>query len=50
MSDELIIEDLRLGEGKTCVKGALITTQYRGWLETAKNLIRPTHAASPFNA
>lgn len=33
MSNELQIEDLVLGEGKTCVKGALITTQYTGTLE-----------------
>ena len=28
----LEIEDLVIGEGKECVKGALITTQYRGFL------------------
>lgn len=33
MSHELEIIDLIVGEGKTCVKGALITTQYKGWLE-----------------
>ncbi|AYN92578.1 FKBP-type peptidyl-prolyl cis-trans isomerase [Pseudomonas sp. LTJR-52] len=33
MSDELTIEDIQLGEGKEAVKGALITTQYRGTLE-----------------
>lgn len=33
MSHELEIIDLVIGEGKTCVKGALITTQYTGWLE-----------------
>lgn len=33
MSHELEIIDLVIGEGKTCVKGALITTQYKGWLE-----------------
>lgn len=31
--DELKIEDVRLGDGKTAVRGALITTQYRGFLE-----------------
>ena len=30
---ELQVEDLQLGEGKAVVKGALITTQYRGYLE-----------------
>lgn len=33
MSHELEIIDLVIGEGKTCVKGALITTQYKGQLE-----------------
>ncbi|MBT1444445.1 FKBP-type peptidyl-prolyl cis-trans isomerase [Shewanella sp. JM162201] len=29
---ELKIDDLIIGDGKEAVKGALITTQYRGWL------------------
>jgi peptidylprolyl isomerase len=33
MINELIIEDLVCGEGKTVVKGALITAHYTGWLE-----------------
>lgn len=33
MSDELQIVDIQLGDGKEAVKGALITTQYRGCLE-----------------
>lgn len=33
MSTELEITDIRLGDGKTVVKGALITTQYTGTLE-----------------
>lgn len=33
MSDELQITDLVIGEGKEAVRGALITTQYTGWLE-----------------
>jgi peptidylprolyl isomerase len=33
MNDELQIIELQLGEGKEAVKGALITTQYRGTLE-----------------
>ncbi|WP_027470066.1 FKBP-type peptidyl-prolyl cis-trans isomerase [Deefgea rivuli] len=32
MSNELIIEDLVIGEGKAAVKGALITTHYTGTL------------------
>lgn len=33
MNDELIIEDIEIGTGKAAVKGALITTQYNGFLE-----------------
>ncbi|MEG4314938.1 FKBP-type peptidyl-prolyl cis-trans isomerase [Pseudomonas sp. FIP_A4] len=33
MSDELLIEDIQPGDGKAVVKGALITTHYRGTLE-----------------
>lgn len=33
MNNELIIEDLLLGDGKAVVKGALIITQYTGTLE-----------------
>ncbi len=33
MQNELMIEDIRLGDGKTAVKGALITTHYRGFLD-----------------
>lgn len=33
MHDDLHIEDVQLGDGKAVVKGALITTQYRGQLE-----------------
>ncbi len=32
MSAELKIEDLLVGDGKAAVRGALITTQYRGFL------------------
>lgn len=32
MNDELLVEDIQLGDGKAGVKGALITTQYRGTL------------------
>lgn len=32
MTPELQITDLQPGDGKTVVKGALITTQYTGWL------------------
>ena len=32
MNDELLVEDIQLGDGKAVVKGALITTQSRGTL------------------
>ena len=32
MNNELLITDLQIGEGKTVVKGALITTHYTGTL------------------
>lgn len=32
MKNELLVEDIQLGDGKAVVKGALITTQYRGTL------------------
>lgn len=33
MQNELMIEDISLGDGKLAVKGALITTHYRGFLD-----------------
>lgn len=33
MANELIIEDILIGDGKSAVKGALIFTHYRGFLE-----------------
>lgn len=33
MPEQIEITDIVLGEGKAVVKGALITTQYTGWLE-----------------
>jgi len=36
MSQELIITDLKEGTGKTCVKGALISVHYEGFLENGK--------------
>ncbi|WP_426139699.1 FKBP-type peptidyl-prolyl cis-trans isomerase [Pseudomonas sp. DWP3-1-2] len=33
MNEELLITDVRTGDGKEVVKGALITTQYTGFLE-----------------
>ncbi|HBZ92512.1 MAG TPA: peptidylprolyl isomerase [Pseudomonas sp.] len=48
MSDELIIEDLQLGDGKAVVKGALITTQYRGWLADGSEFDSSYSRGKPF--
>ena len=48
MSDELIIEDLQLGDGKAVVKGALITTQYRGWLADGSEFDSSFSRGKPF--
>lgn len=48
MSDELKIEDLLLGSGKAAVKGALITTQYRGWLEDGSEFDSSYSRGKPF--
>lgn len=48
MSDELIVEDLQLGDGKACVKGALITTQYRGFLEDGSVFDSSYERGKPF--
>jgi hypothetical protein len=46
MNDELQVIDLQPGDGKAAVKGALITTQYRGWLEDGTSSTPPTAGAS----
>lgn len=48
MSNELIIEDLQAGDGKAVVKGALITTQYRGWLEDGSEFDSSYSRGKPF--
>jgi len=48
MSDELIVEDLRMGDGKACVKGALITTQYQGFLEDGSVFDSSYERGKPF--
>ncbi len=48
MSNELQIEDIQLGEGRAVVKGALITTQYRGWLEDGSSLDSSYERGKPF--
>ncbi|MDN5513950.1 FKBP-type peptidyl-prolyl cis-trans isomerase [Ectopseudomonas composti] len=48
MTDELIIEDLEPGNGKAVVKGALITTQYRGWLADGSEFDSSYARGKPF--
>ncbi|MFI8747106.1 FKBP-type peptidyl-prolyl cis-trans isomerase [Pseudomonas sp. NPDC077186] len=48
MNSELIIEDLQAGDGKAVVKGALITTQYRGWLEDGSEFDSSYSRGKPF--
>ena len=48
MNDELQVIDLQLGEGKAAVKGALITTQYRGWLEDGSEFDSSYSRGKPF--
>lgn len=48
MNGELKIEDLVLGSGKAAVKGALITTQYRGWLEDGSEFDSSYSRGRPF--
>jgi peptidylprolyl isomerase len=48
MNDELQVIDLQVGEGKAAVKGALITTQYTGWLEDGTEFDSSYNRGKPF--
>ncbi len=48
MSDELQITDIQLGTGKAVVKGALITTQYSGFLEDGTKFDSSFDRGKPF--
>lgn len=48
MNQELQIEDVHLGEGKAVVKGALITTQYRGTLNDGTEFDSSYTRGKPF--
>ncbi len=48
MNDELQVIDLQPGDGKAAVKGALITTQYRGWLEDGTEFDSSWSRGKPF--
>lgn len=48
MSDELQVIDIQPGNGKAVVKGALITTQYRGFLEDGSSFDSSYDRGKPF--
>jgi len=48
MNDELQVIDIEVGEGKAAVKGALITTQYRGFLEDGTTFDSSYDRGKPF--
>ncbi|MDH4557993.1 FKBP-type peptidyl-prolyl cis-trans isomerase [Pseudomonas sp. BN417] len=48
MSHELQITDIQLGDGKEVVKGALITTHYRGTLEDGTEFDSSYARGKPF--
>lgn len=48
MNDELRIEDIQVGDGKAAVKGALITTQYRGFLVDGSSFDSSYERGKPF--
>jgi len=48
MSNELQVEDIQLGDGKAVVKGALITTQYSGYLEDGTRFDSSYDRGKPF--
>ncbi|MGV8921544.1 MAG: FKBP-type peptidyl-prolyl cis-trans isomerase [Pseudomonas sp.] len=48
MSSELQVVDVQLGDGKAVVKGALITTQYSGFLEDGTTFDSSWERGKPF--
>lgn len=48
MTNELQIEDIQIGTGKEVVKGALITTQYDGFLENGTKFDSSYGKGKPF--
>ncbi|HDS1737672.1 FKBP-type peptidyl-prolyl cis-trans isomerase [Pseudomonas sp. BP8] len=48
MSSELQVIDLQEGDGKAVVKGALITTQYTGWLADGSEFDSSWSRGKPF--
>lgn len=48
MSQELEITDIVMGNGKACVKGALIRAHYTGWLEDGIEFDSSHRRGQPF--
>ncbi|MFT2089737.1 FKBP-type peptidyl-prolyl cis-trans isomerase [Paraglaciecola sp. 2405UD69-4] len=48
MQQELRIEDMVIGTGKTAERGALITAHYRGWLEDGTEFDSSFKKGAPF--
>ena len=48
MPNELKIEDMLIGTGKTAERGALITAHYRGWLEDGSEFDSSYKNDAPF--
>ncbi|SDS65508.1 peptidylprolyl isomerase [Halopseudomonas sabulinigri] len=48
MSNELAINDIQLGDGKECVKGALITVHYTGRLDDGSVFDSSHQRGKPF--
>lgn len=48
MSNALVIEDLVEGNGRECVKGALILTHYTGWLDDGTQFDSSHSRGRPF--
>lgn len=48
MSNELRIEDSQLGDGKAVIKGALISTPYRGQREDCRTFDSSFDRGKPF--
>ena len=48
MMQDVQVTDVVVGEGREVVKGALITTQYRGWLEDGSEFDSSWSRGKPF--
>jgi peptidylprolyl isomerase len=48
MNNALVVEDIVMGAGAVAVKGALITTHYRGWLDDGSEFDSSFKRGQPF--